>query len=359
MTTTTKNSMNFMLLDRLDQRCTELASTLLKSSNKASKHVNYQIELLEVLTYEIKRFDHVGYCDFELAYLCFHITDILLKECKAHPTPEIKDFISVIDLTISKKQSKVQALQTYMKDNIKAQNGPLNTPEPDSDPLLSRFNKLNSPSPSQSPGLNMDEQELIEQYKYSEVITVQQLHNLLSTGNKDVSVLLIDFRTKKEFNYNHINYRDVVNIEPAVVNSLLTFDNDRNTNDVTDQDLEERLRLLLPDEQYQMFQQRHKYDLVVIYNLKYGVAKASFDRFELLIQLIINGDVNGNPSKNPFVKLIDLLTYRNKYISSKLKRHPCYLSGGVTFWFSNNSSRPGIPVNTSSWSELRRGASHS
>lgn len=345
-----KNDINFLLIEALESKASKLADELLKSTSKPSKHINYQIELLEVLTYEIKRYDHLGYCDFELGLLCLYITRILLQECKNHPTDEIQDLIAVIDLTIHKKETKVKSFETHITENNNNHSNhssqfgkgmPFSEKEVDLDPLISRFNQLNphstSPSPSPSSGSGSSpapEEFLIETFKYTEIITASELNHILSKKKHDVSVLLIDFRTKNEFNYNHINFKEIVNIEPAMVNSLLAFDNQHNATEITDQDLEERLRLQLPDDQYHRFQQRYKYDLVVICNLKYGIAKNSFSRFDSLIDLLINGDVNGNPSKNPFAKLIDLLAYRNKYISSKLKRCPCYLSGGVSFWYS-------------------------
>lgn len=318
----------FALAPQLSQVGRKLADELLKSTTKPSKHINYQIELLELVAYEIKRYQQLQYCDFELTCLCYNMIQGLLEECKNHPKPEIQDFIPVITLTLTKKEGKIIELQKHLPSGTEHQSF---GDQSSDDPLVSRFNKLGSSVGSTGPSTNSSPSPgpaSIDKYKYTEIITAPELKTLLSQNAK---VLLIDFRTKNEFNYNHINTTDIVNIEPSVVNSLLAFDS-TNSDDVTDQDLEERLRLQLPDDQYKRFQQRHKYDLVVMYNLRYGISQKSVDRFESLTGLLINSDPNGNPSKSPFLKLVDLLAYRNKYISSRLKRAPCYLSGGVSFW---------------------------
>ena len=150
-------------------------------------------------------------------------------------------------------------------------------------------------------------------------------------GYSSKNVLLIDFRTRKEFNYNHINYSEIVNIEPDWVNSLLG--SLKEAHDIVDQTLEARLEMLLPSEQYKRFLKRFTYDLVVVYNLRYGPGIEEEDRFTSLKNLLINGDSNGIAVQCPIQKLIDIITYKNKYISSKLKRHPCILAGGVKAWY--------------------------
>lgn len=311
----------------LDDIGRSLVNELSKSTSKPAKHIDYQIKLLEVLAYEIKRLDKVGYCDYELAYVCFNITTLLLDECRGHDSP-VKEFIPIIELTLEKKKVKMDVIIEQIEKNGTEGN------IIDSDPLLSRFNKLNgqgATSVLEFSGQATSGPATLETFKLTEIITAPQLHSLISDK---VSVLLIDFRTKKEYSYNHINHPNVINIDPAVVNGLLGSDNKGNAADVTDQDLEERLSMLLPDDQFNKFTNRQKYDLIVMYNLKYGVKQKELNRFESLVSLLINDDVDGIPSKNPFTKLVDLLAYKNKYISTKLKRTPCYLTGGVSFWYS-------------------------
>lgn len=302
---------SFLPLKDLDLIADKLTSQLLSSTSKSTKLVNYQIELLEIVSYETQRLEKLGYCDFEMSYLCYKTTSNLLNHCQQHPSTDTNDFIGIIDSTLTKKQEKYLIFQDFITKNPGSD---------DMDPLLSRFNKLSTTTTTES--------GLMDTFKYTGVISAPQLHNLLSHKDK---ILLIDFRTKNEFNYNHINYTDIVNIDPAVVNTLLGPENKSNADKITDQDLEERLRMLLPEDQYSRFAKRHKYDLVVVYNLRYG--SVGEDRFDNLGQSLISGDVNGNPSKQPFTKLIEIISYRNKYISSKLKRAPCYLAGGVANWF--------------------------
>ncbi|EGV60469.1 cysteine proteinase [Yamadazyma tenuis ATCC 10573] len=322
-----KEDVGFLPISKLEAIADSLSTELLKSSKKPATHVNYQIELLEVFNYEIKRHDKIGYCDFELAYVCYSVTLRLLKECKKHESKEIQDFIKIIDSTVSKKKGKSEMVESHISQHpITVSKGTYSNVL-DADPLLSRFNKLSATQEDLS--LPSTTSESLETYKYTETISAPQLRKLLEDYKSNVSVLLIDFRTKKEYDYNHINYPHTVNIEPAIVNGLLGPGNQNEADKVTDQDLEERLRMLLPKEQYQIFSNRHKYDLIVLYNLRFGVAEKLINRFDALVSSLINESNNGNPCKSPFLKLVELLTYRNKYISSKLKRAPCYLSGGV------------------------------
>lgn len=316
-----KSFMKFVSLRQLSGTGDALASTLMKSTSKLSKHIDYQIKLLEVLTYEIKRYDRAGYCDYELAYMCYYIIKVLLKECKKHDSPA-NDLIPIIEQTLEKKLMKIDLIMHVINLNSIEE-------DLDSDPLLSRFNKLNNATSSKV-AIDTTKSPILDDFQYTESITAPQLHSLI---NDKVSILLIDFRTKTEYSYNHINNPNVINIEPAIVANLLGSENKNNAHMITDQDLEERLSMLLPEEQFDKFMNRQKYELIVIYNLKYGVKQKEVNRFEALISLLIKDEADGNPSKNPFTNLIELLAYRNKYISTKLKRSPCYLNGGVSFWY--------------------------
>lgn len=161
-------------------------------------------------------------------------------------------------------------------------------------------------------------------FKYKECVSVSELHELLSNSQLSQRVLLIDFRTRKEYDYNHINYSEIVQIDPSWVNGL--------DNKCNDQDLEQRLHMLMNEDEFKRFQRRNTYELIVIYNLKFG--PISDNRFDSLKELLLSGDKNGVPSSSPFNKLISFITFKNKYLSSRLKRHPVYLGGGVSQWFS-------------------------
>lgn len=294
-----------------------LTKKLVDSTTKHSKYINYQIGLLEVVKHESNRYDHLGYCDYELCYLCYYIASKLHNEYSQPNIIEFKDLISVIDLTVSKYKRFVTNIELFLTNNAKHK---------DEDPILARFNNLKSNGSLQK--AQSSDANSLDNHRYREMITAPELHNLLKTYN----ILLIDFRTKNEFNYNHINHKDIVNIDPAIINGL--FADKESNSELTDQSLEDRLRLFLPDDQFTKFTNRNKYDLIVMYNLRYGISLEQYDRFEILTDLLIADDKNGNPCKNPFIKLNELINFRNKYISSRLKRSPCILSGGVTFWFS-------------------------
>lgn len=299
----------------------ELSLILLKSTERPSKILGYEIVLLEICKYQINRWKKLGYCDYELAYICHHIAIKLLAECEKNSPPGIHDMVEVTRGTLLNMTENIKSILQNLSSLLASA-----LVDPLIDPLLSRFNNLTKPGSSNSSTLApingmARETEEIDSHRFTELISSPQLHQLLSQKK---SVLLIDYRSRKEHDYNHINYEHIVNVEPSIVDAIYC-------DNVTDENLEEKLRMLLSDKQYNMFRNRSKYDLVVIYNLKYGVKK---HRFDGLVDSLINGDNNGVISKNPFIRLIDILTYKSKYISSKLKRAPCFLSGGVAEWYN-------------------------
>lgn len=280
----------------------------LESSN-ISKVFNTQLALLEIFNYELRKLERIGYCDYELAYLVYHLASLFRIK------PErLTNATSVIHQSISETLAAKIPKFVVVKSKLKSTTASI----PSADPLVSRLNSLKSAGSA----TNSDN---VDVFKYREAVSPVELNKLLSS--KESKILLIDYRETKDFDNNHINYLEVVHIEPSHID-LIHVDKD-----ITDQDLESRLQLHLPKEEYIRFQNRYKYDLVIIYNLRFGPKGKDTDRFESLKEMLMNGDDSILPSKNPFRRLVELITFNNKYLSSKLKRHPCYLAGGVYNWF--------------------------
>lgn len=329
----TSGTVKFRSLGELRSLSSSMTNDLISSTRKIPKLLGHQVSLIEIFTHESKKLEKLGYCDYELALVSFDISVALYKFCEKAVTIETKGFLDDIKVTLASKKSKYEHLIEAFSGTPKTEES--NDTNGSTDPLLARFNNLKSPSPLESedgPQGSHTEVINIDTFKYKEFINPAELHELLFLeGYSSKSVLLIDFRTRKEFNYNHINYSEVVNIEPGWVNSLLG--SLKEAHDIVDQTLEARLEMLLPSEQYKRFLKRFTYDLVVVYNLRYGPGIEEEDRFTSLKNLLINGDSNGIAVQCPIQKLIDIITYKNKYISSKLKRHPCILAGGVKAWY--------------------------
>lgn len=324
----TSERVKFKSLAELKSLASSLANELISSTQKIPKLLGYQVSLIEIFTHETKKQDKLGYCDYELALVCFDVTVALHKFCDKTSKVDTKGFIEDIRVTLDGKRGKYDHIVLIIENSLESSSL---VEDSDLDPLLARFNSLKSSSPSEGDTVSQETKALnIDGFKYKEFIQPGELYELLFLESQVTNkVLLIDFRTKKEYNYNHIRYTDVVNIDPEWVNSLSRSQN----NDIVDQDLEAKLEMLLSSDQYKMFLKRFSYDLVVIYNLRYGPSLNHSDRFMALKELLLNGDTNGIAARSTMQKLIDIITYKNKYISSQLKRHPCILAGGVKGWF--------------------------
>lgn len=310
------------------------------ASGKVTRIIGFQVTLLEIFDHEIKKNSKLGYCDFELAFICFDVTVALYHMNKSLTAVRTEALIQSVKELIDKKTFDFDSIKGYLEEH--ANNDVASTiPKISEDLLLQRFQNLTADKVSskveQVPTMaeSSSIQSILETFKYNECITSKQLHDILANSQFTGRVLLIDYRTRKEFDYNHINFVDLVQIDPSWVNGLEMGSGDK---ELTDQDLEQRLQMLMPEDQFKKFQKRSQYELVVIYNLKYGptewlTAQNKNKKFEILQNLLLDGVVSGVPSSSPFTKLIDFITFRNKYLSSRLKRHPVYLGGGISNWF--------------------------
>ncbi|RLV94826.1 Ubiquitin carboxyl-terminal hydrolase 4 [Spathaspora sp. JA1] len=267
-----------------------LVKHTIKSATGFPKLINDQITLLQIFNKQIKTFEKIGYCDYEIAYVVYVTAGQLLSVTSKYVNEKNKEIYQETERTLINKKSQFEEVESVLvKSEVLV---------PNVDPLLNRFNQLQGKSQTK------EESDIIDKFKFQDQITAQELHDLLDK----YKILLIDYRPKKDFLYNHINHPDIVNIEPKQLE--------------LDSDLEVLLQESLPQDQYNKFQNRHRYDLIVIYNYKYG--NADLDRFSnILIDF-----------PNPFEQLIEVLMYKNKYISSRPKLLPCYLIGGVLNWYN-------------------------
>lgn len=277
-----------------------LTRELVPSTN--GKLITYQITLLEIFNHEVKKMEKISYCDYEMAYVAYRCAFELYSKTDKSVN---KDILLEIKQTLLRKKGEFELVSKKLsQESDLVEKGP-DSLESDSigggssDPLVARFNNLKKDSHESS----QESSSLIT----SESITPKSLKSLNN-------VLLIDFRESKDFDHNHINHKNVVNIPPSLVSANFT----------TDLDLEAKLKLHLLEDHYNLFKNRHKFDYVVIYNYKYGFSLPD------LADLLVNGDVI---FPNPFAKLIELIMFKNKYLSSQLKNFPLYLNGGILAWY--------------------------
>ena len=133
------------------------------------------------------------------------------------------------------------------------------------------------------------------------VITAVELYEALRTLN----VLVIDVRSRAEYDEGHIHTRSIICIEPLTLKSGISAD-----------DLEERL-VVSPEEEQMRFDQRDEFELVVYYD-----QRTQTDRF-----------LQGAPTlteANAMRALYDTLFEFSEYKS--LRRPPAVLAGGIDAW---------------------------
>lgn len=289
----------------LDAICKSFYIRMASHRVQGGKLIDQIITLLENFKFQVDKQKKLGYCDFGMAYVSFNVGFALFHSSVDVLQPKLKVFYDQIRDAFDDQRVNYEDLCRVLTQ-INASNA--------GDPLMNRFAKLK---------VNIKDDDLAK-YRYVDSISVQTLNVLIRQTSKNI--LLIDYRSKKEFSYSHINYLNVVNVQPSLVRSLW----EKNPN-ATDSDLEVLLKDLLDPAMFKMFCDRSKFDLIVVYNLRFGGTAS--DRFLSLEQLLVNGDKNGFPYANPFLKFIDLLMFHTKYLSSTLRQYPLYLGGGMQRWY--------------------------
>lgn len=278
----------------LDNISRALVELLKKNHDSFKSLFNVQLDLLKLFDKQVNNLEATGYCDYEVAYALYMIIIQLIAVMKDKSNSKTADIYNGIQQSIRKKASNFKKVLGYFKND---------DDEKDEDPLINRFKSLSGEKTHPATKIK---KELI----YREWITPVELERTL----REKHVLLIDYRPKKDYLHNHIKFDNLINIEPRQIESL--------PESSTDSDLEEVLRVSLSEEEFQMFLNRNKFDLIVVYNYNYG--STSKERLYGILDLL--------EKENPFTSLIGILL-NNKYISSRLKIAPLFLSGGILNWY--------------------------
>lgn len=256
----------------LDSAVGRLEKSLLAKAPKPVALVDYTVSLLQVFRFQADKYARLGYCDYETACAAYILAQRLTKTLDAK--------------------------------------GPLNL-------FISELNEALEKSKPKFDEILIDRSKVQDTLKHRDLISPDELREL---DPKDV--LLIDFRTSREFTYSHLDFPNIVNIEPSMLNSIeLPCEG-------ADQLLEETLSRKAPRDMCKLFINRHRFRLVVIYNLRWG--QALDDRLAALADSV--HDRKCLISANPFKKLIEILMFNTKYISSRLKQYPLILNGGLARW---------------------------
>ncbi|WPK23550.1 hypothetical protein PUMCH_000791 [Australozyma saopauloensis] len=294
---TTEDQLSFeSLLDiaTLNHTAEAVAGEIIEYYKKPVNIINVAISLLEMYKHQTRKLDKLGYCDYSMAYVCYRASGMSAQYCLETSSDSTMAVAMAQQLLatlrgVKETLARIKASLSSMKENSV------------SSTLDGRENW--------SVGL-----------RYSDFISVEQLDSLVR--EHPLECLLLDFRTPNEFAYSHLNFLNVVNIPPMLLSQLL-----KKNPEATDADLEQKLSQALPYEMSQLFKNRHTYSVVVLYNLRYGLP--SIDKFRSLKYL---EDKSSLPKNSPFKNLIDILIWKNQYISSRLKMYPLILDGGMSQW---------------------------
>ncbi|OBA21197.1 cysteine proteinase [Metschnikowia bicuspidata var. bicuspidata NRRL YB-4993] len=293
-------------LDERDlKKCAvKFSDDLMRTFSSSVTIINKVLTLLEMYKYQIKKLKLLSYCDHETAFFCFDTSAQLIAFLKAAPESKYGPLINDISSTLEALRPSFLDVQMILKAKPNLPNR-----------LESRFVQLRiDKSKSYTP---------MHTLKFQDYISPSDLnHHLRSSPDL---TLVVDFRSRKEFEYSRINFLNVVNIEPKNITSLF----DKNPSP-TDSDLEKLLERTLSNDDLHLFRKRHDFELVVIYNFKFSVH--SDNKFESLTP-ILTEDHSSLITDNPFKLLIELFMYRNQFLSSRLRNYPLFLNGGLKRWY--------------------------
>lgn len=132
-------------------------------------------------------------------------------------------------------------------------------------------------------------------------ITAEKLYDYIRMYN----ILLVDVRSREEFDAGHIFVHNIMCVEPASLQDGLSAEQ-----------LQDRL-VISPDEELALFERRNDFDLVVYYD-------ESTKTHSFL------NKYNPNERERPLKQLYDALTQYN--YDKPLQRPPLFLMGGIDAW---------------------------
>ncbi|CAD1812549.1 Ubiquitin carboxyl-terminal hydrolase family protein [Candida parapsilosis] len=283
-------------LKQLDAIQDLIFEKLVEKSTRIKTILPCQLYLVESFVSQCRLLEQVGYCDYELAYILYTLSERYIKHFDAKIKSASSEVYSVVKSVLRDRSHQKEVIHSHLQTDT------------NNDDLLDRFKALkeNGTVSKLPPAVSVT--------AYQQSVSPAELRQLLD--NK--KVLLIDYRRRKDYLHNHIKHPNVINIEPSQANDLPI--------EATSQDLEAKLKHTMSHRHYKVFEDRRKFDYVVIYDFKYGVS--GNNRFIEILK-----SVEEETPTNPFQRLIELLTTKNPLISSQLKWLPMYLAGGIKNWF--------------------------
>lgn len=132
-------------------------------------------------------------------------------------------------------------------------------------------------------------------------ITAEQLEKYFRLASQGLRILLVDLRNREEFDGGHILAQSIICVEPFVLRDGMSAEELGDSN------------VISPDSEQKLYEQRHKFDLVVFYDQ----SSSSFKSSQYL----------ESSSLQNFAKAVFDYGY-----SKQLKQRPMLLLGGLDAW---------------------------
>ncbi|RHZ69017.1 hypothetical protein Glove_291g40 [Diversispora epigaea] len=163
---------------------------------------------------------------------------------------------------------------------------------------------------------------------HNNMIQASELHKYLNMKEDSPKILVLDVRLRTEFEKGHIKTKNIVCLEPILL-----------TNGISSIDIESKL-IISPEHEKELFNDRHKFDLVVYHNQDSSYVSES--------KSVVNKSII--PQSSLTYNSNDTMQYLYKAIfdtefTKRLKRNPVLLNGGFNAWF-RLTGEAGIERNT-------------
>jgi ubiquitin carboxyl-terminal hydrolase 8 len=179
----------------------------------------------------------------------------------------------------------------------------------------------------------------------SPTVTAEELVDLLRKSSQSFRILLVDLRSREEFDTGHIMSQFIICVEPITLRRGISGD-----------ELAESM-VIAPDLEQNLYDQRHEFDLIVFY-----------DQSSELLKPSNSGANDTEKTLNDFVDAVFEYGYEKR-----TKRRPKLLSGGIDAWVdllgpnslkhsvdgatlesgSRNGLKPGRPLSRTSMARAR------
>jgi len=138
----------------------------------------------------------------------------------------------------------------------------------------------------------------------SPAVSAEELVDLLAQSSHSFRILLVDLRSREEFDTGHIMSQFIICVEPITLRR-----------GISGEELAESM-VIAPDLEQNLYDQRDEFDLIVFY-----------DQSSVFLNSSKSGDSERQSTLKDFVSAVSEYGY-----DKKTKRHPKLLTGGIDAW---------------------------